>query len=206
MLRVIVQIQSNHSARSGDVEVPAEVPAEELSQLIARAMDWDRDQSGRIQRHSIFADPPGRVLGIHETLADAAVWDGSSLTLQSIVAAYFESPNGTQYPLYRDRMKIGRVSRDSSEESNNELIDLSQEPMGNTVSHDHARVFNTKGQWQVVHYSQTNETARNGQVLSFDDRMALRDGDILEVGAVKLTFHLGMPADPHQETIREEEA
>lgn len=206
MLRVIVHIQSNHSSHSADLEIPAEVPAEELSQLIARAMEWTQDSNERTLRHSIFADPPGRILNIQETLADAEVWDGSSLTLQAILAAYFESSGGKQYPLYRDRVRIGRASRNQSERQNDDLIDLSQEERGLTVSHDHARVFYTKGQWQIVHYSQTNETALNGQVLSFDDRMALRDGDVVEVGAVQLIFHLGMPTGPQQEPAGEEEA
>ena len=206
MLRVTVQVQSNHSTDSKDLEVPAEVPAEELSRLIALAMEWSQDTNGRPLRHSIFADPPGRVLDIRETLADAEAWDGSSLTLQPILAAYFESPSGKQYPLYRDRVRIGRASHNGSERQSDELVDLSQEERGTTVSRDHARVFYTKGQWQVIHYSQTNETVLNEQVLSFDDRMALRDGDVLELGGVKLTFHLGMPAKAQQEQTATTEA
>jgi len=169
-------------------------------------MEWRQDANGHTLRHSIFADPPGRVLNIQETLADAEVWDGSSLMLQPILAAYFESPSGKQYSLYQERVRIGRASRNKPEKPDDGLIDLNQEERGTTVSRDHARVFYTKGQWQVVHYSQTNETALNGQVLSFDDRMALRDGDVLEVGAVQLIFHLGMPTVPQQEPVGEEEA
>jgi hypothetical protein len=206
MLRVIVQVQSNQSIHSEDLEVPAEVPAEELGRLIALAMEWSQDPNGRELQHSIFADPPGRVLNVQETLADVEAWDGSSLTLRAILAAYFESSSGKQYSLYRDRVRIGRAGRNKSGKPDDGLIDLSQEERGPTVSRDHARVFYTKGQWQVVHYSQTNETALNGQVLSFDDRMALRDGDVLEVGGVKLTFHLGMPTEPHQDTTGKEES
>ena len=82
MQRVIVTVNRQGEARVRDLEVPAEVEAERLSKMIAQALRWDSDQAGEHIEYEIMAEPPGRTLLPHETLADAGVWDGAWLVFQ----------------------------------------------------------------------------------------------------------------------------
>lgn len=81
MQRVIVSVRLYNEAQGRDLEVPAEVESGRLAALIAQAMDWDRDVSGRHIDYQIEAHPPGRPLQSHESLASAGVWDGAWLIL-----------------------------------------------------------------------------------------------------------------------------
>jgi len=82
MQRVIVTVKHQCEAQVRDLEVPAEVEAEHLSKMIAQALRWDSDQAGEPIEYEIMAEPPGRTLLPHETLADAGVWDGAWLVFQ----------------------------------------------------------------------------------------------------------------------------
>lgn len=84
MERVIVTVKGNQEVRGRDLEVPAEIESFRLAELIAVALGWENDASGQPVRYEIRAEPPGRVLSPHESLADAGAWDGSRLVLQPI--------------------------------------------------------------------------------------------------------------------------
>ena len=84
MQRVIVTVKRHDEAQVRDLEVPAEVEAEQLAEMIARALRWDSDQAGQPIRYEIMAEPPGRILHPHESLADAGVWDGAWLVFQRL--------------------------------------------------------------------------------------------------------------------------
>ena len=79
MERVIVTVKREGEARVRDLEVPADVEAGRLAEMIARALHWESDAAGQPVRYQIEAHPLGRVLQAHETLASAEVWDGSWL-------------------------------------------------------------------------------------------------------------------------------
>jgi hypothetical protein len=202
MLRVRVVVGNELGTAPYDVEVPAEVPAIQLDRLVSHALGWDIDAAGLPLRHSIHADPPGRVLHSEETLAEARVWDGSTLKFETIVSAYFEAPSGAAYPLHRTEVILGRAAPDASSGataaadsrmSDDGLINLAAEEGSKTVSHQHAQVVFSKGQWQLTHLSTRNQTILNGNVLDHSDRLTLRTGDQIELAAVTLVFRLGDP-------------
>lgn len=89
MQRVIVTVKRKDEARVRDLEVPADVEAEQLAEMIARALHWEKDAAGRPVRYRIEAHPLGRILQPHESLAAAEVWDGSWLVFL---------PEGTYVP------------------------------------------------------------------------------------------------------------
>lgn len=190
MHRVLITVASETDEAPCDLEVPAEVPAIQLDRLIARALHWEQDAAGLRVRHSIFVDPPGRLLGSRESLQEAGVCDGAALRLATFVSAFFESPAGTIYPLHRAEVILGRAQATATDD----LLDLAGEEAGQrTVSKQHAAVAFTKGQWQLAHLSSVNETVLNGHVLDPEDRLALKEGDRVELGAVSLIFHIGDP-------------
>lgn len=190
MLRVCVTVSNEEMAPPFDVEAPAEIPAIQLERLIAHALQWDVDANGLSLRHSIFADPPGRVLGIQETLAGAAVWDGSALKFETFVSAYFAAPSGACHPLHRSEVVLGRGAPGQDDDA---LVNLVSEEGGKTVSRQHALVVFSKGQWQIMHLSERNQTILNGHVLDGDDRLTLSEGDRVELAAITLIFHVGDP-------------
>ncbi len=190
MLRVCVVVSNEHGAPPYDVEVPAEIPAMQLDRLLSHGMGWDSDAYGQPLRHSIFADPPGRLLGCQETLAEAQVWDGSSLKFETFISAYFTAASGCCYPLHRSEVVIGRSAPVQADDA---LINLTAEAESKTVSRQHALVTFSKGQWQIMHLSDVNQTLLNGHALEGDDRLTLNAGDCVELAAVTLTFYLGDP-------------
>lgn len=196
MLRVTVEVRAGQTGGPVDLELPAELPAAELSRLIGAALKLDSDPFGRALRYEILASPPGRTLASWQSLAEAAVWDGATLTLTPLLAAYFESAQAA-YPLYLRTVTLGRAEAAASGLPDDALVQLNGEAQGHTVSRRHAQMIFGQNQWQLLHLSRTNQTAVNGQALAHDLRLALREGDVVELGGVALTFHFGFaPAQP----------
>ncbi len=194
MLRIQVHILDEKQNPPFDLEVPAEIPVLELDRLVSVALGWDVDASGQVQRHMMRSLTTSRVLHSWESLADAQVWDGTTLHFITILAAYVIMPSGKQIPLLQNSVLIGR-STDNAMTNPDEMLDLASEAEGNTVSRQHARLSYARGQWQLAHLSQTNQTRVNDQLIDSDVRMALRPGDRIEVGGVELQFHHGLPLD-----------
>src|SRR4028119_1467418 len=92
MQRVIVTVQRNDDSQVRDLEVPAELESERLAELIATALRWDTGQAGGSSRYTIEAQPLGRILQPHESLADIGAWDGSWLVLYPVVAISAQAP------------------------------------------------------------------------------------------------------------------
>ncbi len=84
MERVIVTVQRQGEIRSRDLEVPAEVEADRLAELIAAALHWDIDALGQKIPYQIEIRPSGRRLQPGETLASAGAWDGAWLILHPV--------------------------------------------------------------------------------------------------------------------------
>jgi hypothetical protein len=87
MQRVVVTIKREDEARVRDIEVPADVEVERLSDLIARALHWDSGPGAEPLRYEIEAHPLGRMLKPYESLVSAGVWDGAWLVMYPIKAA-----------------------------------------------------------------------------------------------------------------------
>ncbi len=75
MERIIVSLSRRGDGQELDLEVPVDLPVGTLIQEIGLALGWG-------DRGEIYADPPGRILYPHETLAQAGVWDGARLLFQ----------------------------------------------------------------------------------------------------------------------------
>jgi len=82
MQRVVVTVQCQGGAQARDLEVPAEVESERLGKMIAQALHWDTGPAGQPVEYEIMAEPPGRTLQPHESLADVGAWDGAWLVFQ----------------------------------------------------------------------------------------------------------------------------
>ena len=62
MERVIVTVKRQDEARVRDLEVPAEIGAAQLVDLVARALHWDSDAAGQPIQYEIAAEPPCTLL------------------------------------------------------------------------------------------------------------------------------------------------
>lgn len=87
MQRVVVTVKRKDETRVRDIEVPADVDAGRLADLIAHALHWDSDPAGEPVQYDIEAHPLGRTLKSDESLVSAGVWDGSWLVLYPVEAA-----------------------------------------------------------------------------------------------------------------------
>lgn len=81
MSRAMLTVTLEEKGLSLDLEVPTDLPAADLCSLIVRAL-WPEveENNGTLQMKAL---PIGRALLPHETLADAGVWDGGWLVIQS---------------------------------------------------------------------------------------------------------------------------
>lgn len=91
MTRTIVTVERSDK-EPVDLDLPAELPSERLSILIAEALGCENDTAYQIA----VAPPGGRVLALDETLAQANAWDGSRILLQVRGAVLVDGP-------YQDR-------------------------------------------------------------------------------------------------------
>jgi hypothetical protein len=82
MERVVVTVKRQGEARVRDLEVPAEVEAGRLAELVAEALRWEVDAAGQRLHYEIEAHPLGRTLQPGESLAAAGVWDGAWLVFR----------------------------------------------------------------------------------------------------------------------------
>ncbi|MDQ0285170.1 hypothetical protein J2Z49_000260 [Desulfofundulus luciae] len=95
--RVIVTVQRQGEREVRDLEVPANVPSGQLAKMIARALSWDARPEGQQPSYKIEAYPPGRVLLLQESLAEAGVWDGAWLVIRTDGASPSVSPAPVPY-------------------------------------------------------------------------------------------------------------
>lgn len=76
MESVIITVKRKGDLQGRDLEVPLDITAGDLLQEISRSLGWG-------DQYDIYVSPQERILGKQETLADAEVWDGSTLVFQS---------------------------------------------------------------------------------------------------------------------------
>lgn len=94
-----------------------------------------------------------------------------------------------KFSLGKERNLIGRLNRSTGETPD---IDLTEEPNGDTVSRKHAWLNYVDGEWYLQpHTDHKNVIRVNGkQIASKEETRALRPGDEIQIGAVKLKFEL----------------
>jgi uncharacterized ubiquitin-like protein YukD len=74
--RVVVSVRREDEAHGRDLEIPAEVPASELTSLLGSALGWRVDEGRPLH---IRIEPSGRLLRDDESLDAAGVVDGARL-------------------------------------------------------------------------------------------------------------------------------
>jgi hypothetical protein len=200
MLRVIIRVRREGESEVFDLEAPAEVPAEQLSDMLARARGWERTKTGQLTGYTLVKGGVGQVLRGQETLADAGIWEGAEVILRPksgppervLQPATLVSAGGRQYPLPYPKMRVGRsAANDADNEARLDLVDLRDEPEGRTVSRNHALVVYTNGDWSVIPFDKTeNQTLVNDQPVDVNRPYQLISGDRLRVGGVVLEFRL----------------
>jgi hypothetical protein len=200
MLRVIIRVRREGEAETVDVEAPAEVPAEQLSDMLARALEWERTKSGQLTGYTLVKGGSGEILRSQETLADVGVWEGAEVILRPksgapervLRPAIFISASGRRYLLPYPKMRIGRgAGNDADGEARLDLIDLREEPEGRTVSRNHALAVYTSGDWAVIPFDKTeNRTLVNDKPIDVNQSYQLLPGDRLRLGGVELEFQL----------------
>jgi len=82
--RVIVTVQFENEARVCDLELPSDVEASRLADMMARDLQLGSAGVNQPVRYQIEAYPLGRALQPHESLEKAGVWDGSWLVLHPV--------------------------------------------------------------------------------------------------------------------------
>lgn len=206
MLRVLVQVRREGEEDTHQLEVPAEVPAEQLADMIAQAFGWERTQSGQPTSYWIVRGTSNQILRGQETLAELGIWDGSVLIFRPktrppdkvLHPAAFVSATQGKYLLSYPRMRVGRSpSTEVEREGQLDLIDLREEPEGKTVSRNQALVVYTSGDWTLVPFAGTeNPTLVNDKPLDPDHPYQLLEGDFVQFGRVVLRFQFQADATP----------
>lgn len=92
---------------------------------------------------------------------------------------------GQTIPLLLKEVTVGRATSTASWEI------LLQDP---SVSRPHARFSKENNQWYIVDLGSSNGTRINNKVLQPDTKLALRDGDKIELGGSILLFRTGWEA------------
>lgn len=78
---IMVIVKRKDEAPVYDLEVPVDLPANQLAARLAGVLRCDKDPEGRLIAYELEAHPPGRCLGDSETLAEAGISEGSWLVL-----------------------------------------------------------------------------------------------------------------------------
>jgi len=204
MLRTIIRVRREGEAQAFDVEAPAEVPAEQLSDMLARALGWERTTAGQLTGYTLVQGSSGQILRGQESLADVGVWEGAEVILRPkagapervLRPAALVSASGQQYPLLYPKMRIGRsAAGDVDRGTRIDLVDLREEPGGKTVSRNHALAVYADGEWSVIPFDKTeNQTLVNDKSIAVNQPYQLLPGDRLRLGDVQLEFRFSQDA------------
>jgi len=198
MIRVIVSARFRHVDDSVDLEIPAEMPAAQLATNLAAALSSassdakQKDPPSGSGAYQIYVESLNRVLAPTETLADANLWDGSSLVLDSFTSAklIYTDTNNTKisFPIEKHSVLLGRIEENTSEPSS--IVDLGGLDGYEYISLSHAKMCFENNQWQLEHLSSTNKTYHNDIELTEKDPVILTDGDTIRLAAIELEFRL----------------
>ena len=164
--------------------------SETIADAIARAMSLnpaDRFDTVSEFRSALF------VQHVSSSLVSAFIADNTvgipTTPGGAIVVASLISVTNRLYYASKDHNLIGRLDRAAGETPD---VDLSAEPEGNTVSRKHAWLNFVNGQWYLQpHTDHKNVVSVNeSPVRSKEETKLLRNGDQIQIGAVRLRFQI----------------
>ena len=197
MLRIIINVRQTDQNTDYDLEVPAETPIAELSQYIALALGW-QDSIDKDKIYSVYAIPPKHVIPPEKSLAEAGIWDGSTLVFDLPSEArhagknnhessqiHLVSKSGKRYVISSSPAILGRRTPSTSAITN--LIDFGSETAGKSVSRRHAKLEWTDGQWWMTPlHGGNNRTLIKGEQITQKESRALHQNDEIVLGDLTL--------------------
>jgi serine/threonine protein kinase len=172
---------------------------EDLERIILKALEKDPDS-----RYDDMLDMVGELeslggLGVATRPAqpDAQSWPPDYATTEIagaravLVGPHFTvAATGTPLPIpHQDEVLIGR-----SDPATNTAVDIDVTNLGGVesgVSRQHARLMFASGSWTIEDMGSTNGTYLNKEQIPPFEPRKLRDGDVIDLGQMALTFRSG---------------
>jgi uncharacterized ubiquitin-like protein YukD len=206
MSSITITLQSSLLQVSIDLELPDEVTLHNLLPDLVRALKLPSvDNTGRPIAYQIIHQARNRSLHGDDTLQGTGIVTGDVLSLVSTSLPAGAVPPGwssnTQGNSALLRCASGKVialdnygkpeltvGRYDVRTGKSPDIDLSKEPAGDTVSRSHALLRKQGSQWTLMPLSARNPTQVGGTRLAPQQPHLLNSGDVIALGAVKLTF------------------
>ena len=206
MSSITITLQSSLLQVSIDLELPGEVPLRNLLPELARVLQLPpTDSVGRSITYQLVRQAQGPSLRETDTLQSAGVVTGEILSLAAGVlpartvprgaggsrvgaSAMLRCASGKVIALDnygKPELTLGRYDVRTGKSPD---IDLSEEPAGDTVSRSHALLRKQGRQWTLTSLSAKNPTQVGGARLALQQPRPLQSGDVIALGAVKLTF------------------
>lgn len=210
MSTLIVTVRSTSPRGTLDLELPGEVPLQNLLPAMVRVLQLPpTDGAGQPIAYQLVHQTRGRPLGATEALLSARVVTGDIVSLVPAAAigampkgvsrdhrsasALLRCPSGIVIALDnygKPELTVGRYDARTDDAPD---IDLSGEPAGNTVSRSQALLRKQGDQWTVVHLSARNSTWVGNTQLVPQQSWPLKPGDVITFGGVGLVFQRGSP-------------
>ena len=196
MLRIIVNVRRADQNADYDLEVPAETPMAELSRYISLALGW-QDLIDKGNNCFVYAMYPERVISSENSLAEAEIWDGSTLVfdlLQKTSENYHTSSqihlvsnSGKRYIISSSPTILGRRTPSTSAIAN--LIDFGAERSGKSVSRRHAKLEWIDGRWRLTPlHGSHNRTLINSEQITQDESRTVHQHDKIILGDLILSI------------------
>lgn len=207
MTSLIITLNSPGPRGTLDLELPGEVPLRNLLPELTRVLQLPpTDSAGRSITYQLVRQTQGQLpLRETDTLQGTGVVTGEILSLAAGVLPARTAPRGaggsyagTLALLHcasgkvialdnygKPELTLGRYDVRTGKSPD---IDLSGEPAGDTVSRSHALLRKQGSQWMLVALSARNPTQVGGTRLALQQPHLLKSGDVIALGAVKLTF------------------
>jgi hypothetical protein len=127
--------------------------------------------------------PPAEATERYSAQAEATV----RVSPSSGPTGVFTLPSGRQVSLVAQEAVVGRGNPDGSQQVE---VDMTAEPERATVSRRHARITRTGTEFELEDLNSANQTKLNNQPLVPGRRYPLRNGDVVDFGKARCTFHI----------------
>jgi uncharacterized ubiquitin-like protein YukD len=206
---VVITLQSDLlQGGTIDLELPAEVPLQDLLPPLVRALGIaPNNQAGQSMSYQLSHHRRRHPMQGSETLRDAGVATGDVLSLVSVGphpgarrsstagvssrSALLRCESGTVIALDnygKHELSVGRYDARTGDSPD---IDLSEEPGGGTVSRSHALLRKRGSQWVLIPFSTKNRTHVGNARIGPNQSHPLKSGDNVTLGSVRLVFETG---------------
>ena len=212
MSYVIITLQSSLLRGTIDLELPGQVPLQNLLPELVRVLQLpSADGAGQPIAYQLVHQARQRPLRETETLSSTGVVTGDVLSLVSTASQIGVGPGGPSGGGFgtsallrcesgmvialdnygKAELTIGRYDAHTGKSPD---IELSEEPSGNTVSRSHALLRKQGNQWILVPLSIRSPTQVGNAPLAPQQPWSLKPGDIITLGGVKLVFEASRPS------------